>query len=107
MLALLCASLLLTAVIVRTTYTQVSNLDQTAKILENNLQKKESYIYSFINDKKLFNELKELPQHPQAATDLIQQLTTDRNIWFVTLTNNQLDFWSGIKVIPEYPATIK
>ena len=107
MLALLCASLLLTAVIVRTTYTQVSNLDQTAKILENNLQKKESYIYSFINDKKLFNELKELPQHPQAATDLIQQFTTDRNIWFVTLTNNQLDFWSGIKVIPEYPATIK
>src|ERR1700761_5094373 len=99
MLALLCASLLLTAVIVRTTYTQVSNLDQTAKILEHNLQKKESYIYSFINDKKFFDSLKQLPRHPKAAIDLIQQSTTDRNIWFVTLTDNQLSFWSGIKVI--------
>jgi len=107
MLALLCASLLLTAVIVRTTYTQVSNLDQTAKILENNLQKKEGYVYSYLNDKKFFNGLKQLPEHPQAAIDLIKQFTTDRNIWFVTLNNNQLSFWSGIKVIPEYPATIK
>src|SRR3569833_3164243 len=107
MLALLCASLLLTAVIVRITYTPVSNLDQTAKILENNLQKKESYIYSFINDKRSFNDLKELQRHPQSAIDLIKQFTTDRNIWFVTLTNNELNFWSGIKVIPDYPATIK
>lgn len=107
MLALLCASLLLTAVIVRITYTPVSNLDQTAKILENNLQKKESYIYSFINDKRSFNDLKELQRHPQAAVDLIKQFTTDRNIWFVTFTNNELNFWSGIKVIPDYPATIK
>ncbi|WP_302867452.1 ATP-binding protein [Mucilaginibacter sp. L3T2-6] len=107
MLALLCASLLLTAVIIRITYTPVSNLDQTAKVLENNLQKKERFVYSFINDKKSYESLKQLPHNSNAAIDLIRRFTTDRNIWFVTLTNNQLDFWSGIKVIPDYPATIK
>jgi two-component system nitrogen regulation sensor histidine kinase NtrY len=44
MLALLCASLFFTAVIVRKTYTTVNNLDQTAKVLENNLQKKEAIL---------------------------------------------------------------
>ncbi|MCR8559427.1 GHKL domain-containing protein [Mucilaginibacter sp. BJC16-A38] len=107
MLALLCASLLLTAVIVRQTYTPVNNLDQTAKILEGNLQQKEAYVNSFINDKASYNKLKDLQDSPHTSIDLIKDFTADRNIWFITLKNNQLDFWSGIKVIPELPATIK
>ncbi|MDP9081199.1 MAG: ATP-binding protein [Bacteroidota bacterium] len=107
MLALLCASLLLTAVIVRQTYTPVNNLDQTAKILEGNLQQKEAYVNSFINDKASYNKLKDLQDSPHTCIDLIKDFTTDRSIWFITLKNNQLDFWSGIKVIPELPTTIK
>ena len=50
MLALLCASLLFTAIIVQKTYTPVNNLDQSAKTLENNLHKKERYVNEVIND---------------------------------------------------------
>lgn len=107
MLALLCASLLLTAVIVRKTYTPVNNLDQTAKTLENNLQQKEGYVNSFIDNKNSFNTLKNLSNSPNTSIDLIKEFTADKNIWFITLKNNNLDFWSGIKVIPARPASIK
>jgi two-component system nitrogen regulation sensor histidine kinase NtrY len=106
MLGLLCASLLLTAVIVRNTYTPVNNLDQTAKELESNLRKKESLVNAFINNKNLYDKLKTLPHSPQTSVDLINEFTTDNNIWFITLTNNQLSFWSGIKVIPARPAAM-
>jgi len=107
MLALLCASLLFTAVIVRKTYTPVNSLDQTAKVLENNLQKKERDINRLINNKNTFNKLKHLQNTPLLALDLIKEFTTDKNIWFITLNNNQLSFWSGIKIIPENTASIK
>jgi len=107
MLALLCASLLLTAIIIRTTYTPVSNLDQTAKILERNLQKKENAVNAFINNKGNFDKLKTLDQNPQVSIDLINEFTADKNIWFITLNNNHVAFWSGIKVIPDRPAAIK
>lgn len=107
MLALLCASLLLTAVIVRQTYTPVNNLDQAARVLENNLQQKEEYVNRFINDKADFEKLKNLQNNPNISLDLITEFTTNKSIWFITLKNNQLDFWSGIKVIPEVPSSIK
>ncbi|MEO6978275.1 MAG: hypothetical protein ABI113_07835, partial [Mucilaginibacter sp.] len=107
MLALLCASLLLTAVIVRSTYTPVTNLDQTAKLLEHNLRQKESDVNAFINNKSNYNGLKTLEKKPQLSLNLIKKFTTDKSIWFITLTNNRLSFWSGIKVIPDRPETIK
>jgi len=107
MLALLCASLLLTAIIVRSTYTPVNSLDQTAKLLEHNLQQKESYVNAFINNKNNFNSLKTLNTAPQLSLQLIKDFTTDKSIWFITLTNNHLNFWSGIKIIPDRPETIK
>ncbi|SHN35309.1 ATP-binding protein [Mucilaginibacter sp. OK098] len=107
MLTLLCASLFFTAVIVRKTYTTVNNLDQTAKVLEDNLQKKEGYVNDLINNKSSFNKLKSLQNNPYFAVDLIKEFTTEKNIWFITLTHNQLSFWSGIKVIPEHPGSIK
>jgi two-component system nitrogen regulation sensor histidine kinase NtrY len=107
MLALLCASLLFTAIIVQKTYTPVNNLDQSAKTLENNLHKKERYVNEVINDSAQFRQLKALKKSPQLALTFIQQFTTQKGIWFITLTNGELSFWSGIKVIPEFPATIK
>ncbi len=107
MLALLCASLFFTAIIVRKTYTPVNSLEQTAKILEGNLQNKENYVNYLLKDKVSFNQLKSLQNNPKDAFNLIQDFTTDRNIWFITLTNNRLSFWSGIKVIPDRPSSIK
>jgi two-component system, NtrC family, nitrogen regulation sensor histidine kinase NtrY len=107
LLVLLCASLFITAVIVQKTYTPVNNLEQTAKTLENNLHKKESDVDAVINNPISFNELEELPTHPQLALNYIQKFTTGNSIWFITLKKNQLSFWSGVKVIPDHPEFIK
>jgi two-component system nitrogen regulation sensor histidine kinase NtrY len=107
MLVLLSASLLLTATIVRSTYTSVTNLNQTAKILEDNLHKKEDFINDAISTPNAFNKFKALSTNEQEALDYIQDFTTRHNIWFITLTNNNLQFWSGIKVMPANLATIK
>jgi two-component system nitrogen regulation sensor histidine kinase NtrY len=107
LLALLCVSLFFTAIVVQKTYTPVNNLNQTAKTLEDNLHQKEEYVNDLLSNKKRFNQLKSLPNDSQNALLLIQDFTTDNNIWFITLTNNNLSFWSGIKVIPENPSLIK
>jgi two-component system nitrogen regulation sensor histidine kinase NtrY len=107
MLALLCASLLFTAIIVQKTYTPVNNLDQTAQTLEHNLQQKEKYVNGLLYNKTSFDELKTLSKNPGNALKYIGDFTTEKNIWFITLTNGNLSFWSGIKIIPDYPAAIK
>ena len=60
LLALLFASLLLTAVIVQKTYTPKNNLYQTGQTLEDNLHKKETYVKNFLDNKENFNKLKTL-----------------------------------------------
>jgi two-component system nitrogen regulation sensor histidine kinase NtrY len=57
MLALLAASLLLTAVIVRKTHTAQNSVSQTAHILEENLHKKESFTYSLFDTKPKFGHV--------------------------------------------------
>ncbi len=107
MLVLLCASLFFMAIIVQKTYTPVNNLDQTAKILERNLQKKEGYVNNVLNDPTKFNQLKTLAHDPELALKFINDITADKNIWFITLKGDHLSFWSGIKVIPDNPVAIK
>jgi len=107
LLALLCASLLFTAIVVQKTYTPATNLGQTAKELEHNLKKKEGYVNDVLNDKRAFEQLKGLSANPAKALKFIQAFTTDKSIWFITLTDGRLSFWSGVKVIPEHPEVIK
>lgn len=107
MLALLGASLLLTALIVRLTYTPAHNLVQTAKMLEDNLHKKEDYINRAINTPANFNSFKKLATDETQALNAIKDFTTDRNIWVITATNGNLSFWSGIKIIPANFSKIK
>ena len=107
MLALLCASLLFTAIVVKKSYTPAGSLAQTGKVLERHLQKKEGYVNTLINNKQKFNELKSLSRNPALALRYIQDFTTDDGIWFVTTTNGNVDFWSGVKIIPGDPDIIK
>jgi signal transduction histidine kinase len=107
LLALLFASLLFTSIVVQSTYTPVKNLDQTAKILQDNLQQKESYISALLNNKQRFEQLKKLQNHPNEALGLIQYYVTKHNIWFSTYQGDSLIFWSGVKVIPQHPPRIK
>lgn len=106
LLLLLCASLLFTAIIVQNTYTPLNSLDQTARTLEDNLHRKERDIKQLLDDKTSFNQLKTLADSPATAFTFINNYTTDRGIWFVTVKNDTLSFWSGIKIIPTPPATI-
>ncbi len=107
LLVLLCASLFITAIIVQKTYTPVNNLEQTAKTLENNIHKKEGYVSEVVNNPLKFSDLEKLSTHPYLALNYVQFFTTDKSIWFITLKNNQLSFWSGVKAIPDHPEFIK
>lgn len=107
LLALLFVSLLFTATIVQSTYTPVNNLDQTAAILENNLHQKEKDVLGLINNNTSFNSLKTLQNHPAAALKFINDYTADKNIWLITYSNDTVNFWSGVKAIPEGNEHIK
>ena len=107
LLALLFASLLLTAIIVQKTYTPRNNLYQTGQTLENNLWEKEAYVKGFIDSKAAFDKLKILDNDEQAALKAIKAFTTDQNIWATTYKNNHLVFWSGVKMIPKHPEYIR
>ena len=101
LLALLSASLFFTAIVVQKTYTPLNNLNQTARVLADNLHKKESAVQKVLNNRNDFNKLKSLADDPQNALEFIQKFTTEKNIWFLTTTNGRLSFWSGVKIIPE------
>ena len=107
MLLLLAGSLLLTALIVHRSNTQGASMRESAKGLESNLHKKEAYIYNIIGNKPDFNSLKNIARDEKDGLRLINQLTTEKGIRFVTVKNNTVSFWSGVEVIPSFPAHIK
>src|ERR1700756_2969342 len=72
MLALLFASLLLTATIVQQTYTPKNSLYQTAQTLEDNLHKKERFVTGVFNNAKSFDQLKTLESDDDAALHTIK-----------------------------------
>ncbi|MDB5144948.1 MAG: hypothetical protein JWQ66_3661 [Mucilaginibacter sp.] len=106
LLALLFASLLLTALIVQKTYTPKNNLFQTGQTLEDNLHKKEALVNNIIDNKASFDKLKTLADDEQEALKTIKSFTTDQNIWITTFRSGSLVFWSGIRVIPQHPNSI-
>ncbi|HEK19204.1 sensor histidine kinase [Mucilaginibacter sp.] len=100
LLALLFASLLFTAIAIESTYTPANNLEQTAKLLENNLHKKENFIYQALGNKTVFNEIKNLRTTPQKGIQYINEFTSNRSIWLLVYKKGVLSFWSGAKIIP-------
>ncbi len=99
LLALLSVSFLLTAVIVRNTYTPHHSFIKSAQTLESNLHQKEKQVENLFTGKN-FEELKALPDRHQKALSLMEQLTVKDRIWLVTYRNDKVKFWSGIKVMP-------
>src|SRR5205823_5517624 len=61
----------------------------------------------FIDDKASFDKFKTLGYDEQEALKTIKAFTTDENIWALTYKDNHLVFWSGVKVIPQHPASIR
>jgi two-component system nitrogen regulation sensor histidine kinase NtrY len=100
LLALLSVSLIITAIIAGKIYSPRKNLEHAASNLENNLHKKEKYVNSIINSKQAFNKLKNITKNEAFAFKVINEATTENRIWVVTYKNRQLNYWSGIKLIP-------
>jgi two-component system, NtrC family, nitrogen regulation sensor histidine kinase NtrY len=98
---ILCIVFFIAAIFVQKTYSPVNSLDQTAKILERNLHKKEALIYKALGDKDSFADFKYLSESPQKALQYIQRFTSEKSIWFITLKGGRLSFWSGVKLIPD------
>jgi two-component system nitrogen regulation sensor histidine kinase NtrY len=107
LLAVVCATFLLTAVIVKETFTPKVNLTQTGTILQNHLNEKETYINNFINNPQSFSKLQTIANNTKAGLEIIKDLTTDKRIWVYTYYNNRLNFWSGVKILPENPLAYK
>jgi len=99
-LALLCAAFLLTGIIVQWTFTPKVDLTQTAAVLEKNLHDKESYVKQ-LADKDHIDRLKRLASDNKDAINFIEEVTLDRRIMAYTYVNDQLSFWSSVKVIPK------
>ena len=101
LLALLCASLLLTAIIIHNSYTPHTRFIKSAHVLEENLHKKERIIETLFNDKE-FEQLQNLPEkNSDEALRQIEYITIKNRIWLDTYKDGQLTFWTGIKIIPE------
>ncbi|MGZ3753688.1 MAG: ATP-binding protein [Mucilaginibacter sp.] len=98
---------MLTAIIARLTYTPEESLRATAKVLEDNLHKKENLIYKTLDDPARFNRLMHLTDNPTDANSFIEKFTKNNYTWFITLKNGRLAFWSGTKVIPDNADRIK
>lgn len=101
-MALLFASLLLTAVVLRNGHTPNEGFLKSARQLESNLNKREALANKILSDKQLA-KLKTFPDknYQQALTD-IEDITVKNRIWLYTFKNDSLVFWTGIKVIPQH-----
>ena len=99
-MALLFASLLLTAVVVRNSHTPNEGFLKSAHQLESNLNNREAIAAQLLSDKQ-FSKLKEFPEknYQQALTD-IENITVKNRIWLYTYKSDSLAFWTGIKAIP-------
>lgn len=101
LLLLLFISLLCTAIIVEKTYTPANNLAQTARLLEENLHKRENLVYNAIADKKVFKAITGLTFNSPNALKYINDYTTINRVWVLLYKKDQLYFWTGIKALPD------
>jgi len=107
LLAIVCATFLLTATIVKETFTPKVNLTQTGTLLQDNLSRKEEEVTQLINDKDKFDKLKTLDYDQKYAIKFINEYSLSKRIWLFTYKNNHINFWSGVKILPESPGRFK
>lgn len=109
LLAILCATFLLTAIIVKETFTPGVNLTQTGTILQNHLNAKETIVDEIINNQQAFARLKHLADSTgkSEAINITQNLTREKRIWLFTFFNDRLSYWSGVRILPQSAAAYK
>lgn len=106
LLGLICLSLFLTAIIARKTYSPGNNLESSAKTLETNLNKKEKIVAGYLTDADNFIRLKNVNNDEAFALQLVN-VAREEKIYTATYQNNQLVYWSGIRILPDDISAIK
>lgn len=106
LLALICLSLFLTAIIARKTYSPGNNLESSAKTLEKHLNEKEEIVAGYINDADNFIRLKNIENDEAFALQLVE-VARNEKIYTATYYRNQLTYWSGIRILPNDITDIK
>jgi two-component system nitrogen regulation sensor histidine kinase NtrY len=100
LLALICLSLFLTAIIAKKSYSPGNILESSAKTLETNLGKKELIAHSFIDDKTNFIKLKKISNNEVYGLELIDFLKKEK-LYIATYHSNKLTYWNGVRVLPD------
>jgi two-component system nitrogen regulation sensor histidine kinase NtrY len=106
-LALAALGLFLTALIAQNTYSPQRNLARSGKNFQQKLQEKENIVQNILSNQKLFNQLKSLEYEDATALNLIQSLSQEKNISFVTYKKNKAIFWSSNLIVPDSSITYK
>lgn len=106
LLALICVSLFVTAIIAKKVYSPRNNLESSAKTLETHLQRKERLAQSMVFDKPSFIKLKNIGSNEHYQLELID-LAKNSKIYIATYRNNRLIYWNGARVLPENAPQIK
>ncbi len=106
LLALICLSLFITAIIARKTYSPGNNLESSARTLETHLNQKEEFVANLLNDNNSYNSLKNVNNDEAFALKLVD-IARGEKIYVATYTQNQLTYWSGIRILPDSVADLK
>ncbi len=100
-MVVLCISFFFTALTVKKAYNADNLLKSSALTLQKNLNENEAFVEDFLKNPVNFASLKNLGQDEKEALRLIKELSGGKKIYFCTYTNNKLDFWSSIRIVPD------
>jgi two-component system nitrogen regulation sensor histidine kinase NtrY len=99
LLALICVSLFLTAIVARKTYSP-------GKTLETHLNQKEQYVAALIKDKASFIRLKNIANDEDYALQLVN-IAKNEKVYIATYNQGQITYWNGVRVLPDNQASIR
>jgi two-component system nitrogen regulation sensor histidine kinase NtrY len=106
LLLIVTIGLFATSLTARWAATRSLNLEDAAEKISETLAKKETFIYSFINDPIKFSKLKTLNIDAELALKTIDHFRSN-DIYFQIFKNNNLVFWSDNKVSDKYATNFK
>ena len=107
LLFLLTISFAATALTLHFTFDKSEILDFDAKLVERNLNKKETFVSTYVAEPNNFRDLKNVHNNPGLATRVIQEFRDERSIYVFTYQKNQLLFWGSNDIAPVTDAGLK
>lgn len=89
-----------TAISLHYTFNKDEMLEIDARTIEQNIQKKERFVFFYLKDKKNYEALKTIHNYPSKAKQIVDELSTKKGVLLFTYLNNKLLFWGDDKIAP-------